>query len=195
VILYHFCTPDSSTSTDTPTVQFLKEISVQCVVLSGACYQIALQLWRSNIGSPLDASGYLSLLRSFVGNFGRIYLLVDALDETSWQDPRETQAFLETLTRLSDDIPPEKSAEKSGPNTSTWKILLSSRMHTLIGHWTRNWCRGPSRVVSLDAHAKPDLDRFVSAELSRRLKVGRLRLRNQSLEQEIVAEITRHAGT
>lgn len=176
-------------------MQFLKDISVQFAVSSEACFQIALQTWKSKAGSPLDLSGYLTLLLSFVAKFNRIYLLVDALDETNWRDSRETQAFLETLTRLSNERPPSKSPEDSDPNTGTWKILLSSRMHTLISHWLGKWCRGPAQVLSLDAHAKPDLDHFVSAELSRRLKVGSLRLRNNALEREIVAEITRHAGT
>jgi len=50
-------------------------------------------------------------------------------------------------------------------------------------------------VVQLGAHTNSDLRNFISTELSRRLKDGRLRLRNEALEQDIVAEIARHAGT
>jgi hypothetical protein len=178
-------------------VQFLSNLAFQFVASSEACYHLALQMWKRKGRSPLDASEYLPLLNSFIAQFSRVYLLVDALDETGWQDPQETKTFLETLTHLTGgDKPLDKPLEGSESSIkSTWKVLLASRMHAVISRWTRSWRRGPALAVSIDTYAKPDLENFVSVELSRRLKVGKLRLRNVALEQEIVTKITRNAGT
>jgi hypothetical protein len=197
ILLYHFCTPTSETYKQSPALQFLEDISVQFIVSSEACYTLALQMWKRKGGLPLELSEYLSLLSSFIAECGRIYLLVDALDETGWRDARETQTFLEMLTHLlGEDRPPNDLVGVSSHRIRpTWKVLLASRMDNLINRYTRSWRRGPAIVVRLDAHTKPDLRNFISTELSRRLKDGRLRLRNEALEQDIVAEIARHAGT
>ncbi|KAK3897606.1 hypothetical protein C8A05DRAFT_19660 [Staphylotrichum tortipilum] len=197
VILNYFWTPNSETYKESPTVQFLKDLSFQFVASSEGCYHVALRMWKRKAGSALDSSEYLPLLNSFVSQCSRVYLLVDALDETGWQDPQETKTFLETLTHLTGgDKLLDKRLEGFGSSRkSTWKVLLASRLHALISRWTGSWRREPALAVSIDTYAKPDLENFISVELSRRLKVGRLRLRNAALEQEIVTKITRHAGT
>ncbi|KAL2192812.1 hypothetical protein P885DRAFT_23605, partial [Corynascus similis CBS 632.67] len=197
VILYYVCTPGSDTYTESPTVQFLKDLSFQFVASSKACYDLAFQMWKRKKGSSLDLSEYIPLLHTFISQCSRIYLLVDALDETSWQDPQETRTFLETLTHLTGcDKPSDKTLEGQGLSIeTTWKVLLTSRMHALISRWTGSWRRGLALTVSIDTSAKPDLENFVSVELSRRLDAGRLRLRNAALKQEIISEITRHGGT
>lgn len=178
-------------------MQFLKDLSFQFVASSKACYDLAFQMWKRKKGSSLDLSEYIPLLHTFISQCSRIYLLVDALDETSWQDPQETRTFLETLTHLTGcDKPSDKTLEGQGLSIeTTWKVLLTSRMHALISRWTGSWRRGLALTVSIDTSAKPDLENFVSVELSRRLDAGRLRLRNAALKQEIISEITRHGGT
>jgi hypothetical protein len=127
--------------------------------------------------SHLQVPDYAAILRTLSVHFGSIYIIVDALDEST-----EEEVFIEGFR----DILSAK------PDTKPFKILITSRHSLRI---ERLFVPMAVSQLSLNGRTGSDIEKFVTSEIESRVRSRKLKLRNQTLAPRIENVLTGRKDT
>jgi hypothetical protein len=159
-----------------------------CNILSALCYQLALQHEAafqileayykeldpsSHLPVPLKTSRLIEVLHDICGVFSRVYLVVDGLDECG----DHTDETVRSMLRIS-LATANKNINVALLSRDELMIREKLEMHF---HW-----------IEIEAHTQ-DIQLYVASELATLIEERRLRLRDPSLKDEIVAKLVEGA--
>jgi hypothetical protein len=122
--------------------------------------------------SHLQVPDYPAILRTLSIRFGSIYIIVNALDEST-----EEEVFIEGFRDI-------LSAQ---PDTKPFKILIASRHSLKI---ERLLVPMAVSQLSLNERTGSDIVKFVTNEIESRVRSRKLKLRNQALASRIENALT-----
>ncbi|KAF1837531.1 hypothetical protein BDW02DRAFT_627945 [Decorospora gaudefroyi] len=178
-VVYFFC--DHRDGAKVTHESFIMSITRQMMEASSSCLEHAKRIYeeRSKNGSrPFIRDEYPILLQSFVDRLKEVFIIVDALDESS-----EGDAIAQSLTAI------HSFGERAGHRT---KILLTSRFDIRLEGRYPNLNRTSAALAD---NMRPDIEHYIEAELDLRVAKGVLKLRNADLVPVIQRQISDFAGT
>lgn len=149
--IYFYC--DQSDERRRSTSQLLATIVRQLCTASKACVQDAFDFYASkgpNSSAPPNAEELVALLQAMSANFGRVYLFVDALDESD-----SSLLMLDALVELIKVI-------EAG--STVWRVFLTSRTNVFLASGSRKEIAG----AALHDKNHTDIAEYVSREIKRR---------------------------
>lgn len=182
-ILFFFC--DHRDQNKKILKGFLMTLARQGAQQSDECLRQAQQLFEEknkDSARPLNIAEYISLVKTFLGTFEQVFVIIDALDEASEKDSIVAAAIdLLSLPQGSTDLKPYQV-----------KVLLTSREDFQI---RRILLPVPYVRLALDESIHEDVELYVKMDIQRRILAGQLKLRNKDLASQIYTMIISRAGT
>jgi amino acid transporter len=141
------------------------------------CMNYAKKLYDEKANNGVRAfnhDDYVPLIESFMMLFDSIFILCDALDESSDADD-----IASTLERLHFNNVPTR-------------LLFTSRFDLQLEHRHEAITR---RRVALAENMQPDIEQYVKTEVESSVAKRLLKLRDTTLRESIEGQVTKHAGT
>lgn len=182
-ILFFFC--DHRDQNKKTLEGFLMTLARQGAQQSDECLRQAQQLFEEknkDSDRPLNVAEYISLVKTFLGTFDQVFVIIDALDEAS-----DKESIVEAAIDLLNL--PKGSANL---NSGLVKVLFTSREDFQI----RRILQSVSYVrLALDESIHEDVELYVKMDIQRRISAGQLKLRNKDLASQIYTTIISRAGT
>ncbi|KAI4957635.1 hypothetical protein J4E86_004774 [Alternaria arbusti] len=178
-IVYFFC--DHRDRAKTTYENFASSVARQMMEASPLCLEEGRSLYneKSREGSrPFQSDDYLSLICSFLGHLKDVFILLDALDEST-----EGDSIARSLARM------HESRKGAGFNI---RILLTSRFDALIQGRYPNLA---TTHVILAENMRPDIQHYVAEELQARVAKGVLKVKNKDILSSMRQQIVLCAGT
>jgi hypothetical protein len=125
-----------------------------------------------------NRTDYIPLLEYFMNHFEQVFILCDALDDST-----EGDAIAAALTRL----------VSYGLRASvSVKVLFTSRFDVQL---ERRHVSITSNRIALAENMKPDIEQYVKMEVDMRVATGVLKLRDMALQPLIQKHVASRAGT
>lgn len=152
---------------------------------SDRCFRHAQHIFKEkneDSERPLNTAEYLSLVKTFLGAFEQVFIIIDALDEAS-----EKGSIVEAVRDLL-FLPQDSFNLKPRPV----KVLLTSREDLQV---RRILPLVPYLRLGLDESMHEDVELYVKIDVQRRVLAGQLKLRDRDLASKIHATIVSRAGT
>jgi amino acid transporter len=178
-VVYFFC--DHRDRTKTTHENFATSIVRQMIGASSLCLEQGRLLYRekSKEGSrPFHSDDYVSLIRLFVDRLKEVFIIVDALDEST-----EGDNIAESLAKIHD------SGKSAGCRIRT---LLTSRFDARTQGRYLNLA---ITHIVLAENMRPDIQHYIGEELQLRVAKGALKVRNKDILSSIQQQVSICAGT
>tara|TARA_R110002060_G_scaffold67685_2_gene76373 strand:- start:913 stop:1596 length:684 start_codon:yes stop_codon:yes gene_type:complete len=174
ITLYFFC--DHRSQQKQILMRLLMSLARQLATRSVTCYQHARQLHtdkKKRDERNLNRSEYLSLVKTMLRDFARVFIVVDALDEA----PDKTM-IVETLKDMLE--PPVSSVAQR--HDLVVKIMLTSREDLGIH---RSLLPMTHMRLSLENATRKDVELYVQASIVERILSRKINLRDKTLANSI----------
>ncbi|KAI4609697.1 hypothetical protein J4E80_008342 [Alternaria sp. BMP 0032] len=178
-IVYFFC--DHRDHAKMTHDNFASSVARQMMEASPLCLDEGRSLYneKSREGSrPFQSDDYLSLICSSLGHLQDVFILLDALDEST-----EGDSIARSLAKI------HESQKGAGCRI---RILLTSRFDALIQGRYPNLA---TTHVILAENMRPDIQHYVAEELQARVAKGVLKVRNKDILSSIRQQVVLRAGT
>lgn len=176
-VLFFFC--DHRDLSKRTLSDFLMNIVKQIIDISPACLKKAKDFYKEKgkkLGLTLSGAEYLALVKSFLGEFDELSVIVDALDEAA-----EADLIADALKQI-----------HASENASVRVLLFTSRFDIRIERKYFSIC---SIRITLAENTRHDIEHCVETELLNRVTRGTIKLRDKGLITMIQAQIGLRAGT
>lgn len=178
-VAYFFC--DHRDRAKLTHENFASSVARQMMEASPLCLEQGRLLYneKSKEGSrPFQSDDYFSLICSFVEHLEDVFIILDALDEST-----EGDGIARSLARM------YESRKGAGCRI---RILLTSRFDALIQGRYPNLA---TTHVILAENMRPDIQHYIAEELQVRVAKGVLKVRNKDILSSMRQQVVRCAGT
>ena len=124
----------------------------------------------------------MSVFLAIIHRFGRIFLVLDALDECTLDQRKDLCRFILSLANTT----------TTGPSQGVVKLFVTSRKESDI---ERVFQRESIPTIEVEAtKVNEDIEVYVNAQIHVRLENGSLKLRDITLKDKILSALTTKAG-
>ena len=174
-----YCNYQESRTTMTYIRLALKQLCRKIPSIPPKLHEVWERHYRNNSQPKYDELHTIFL--AIIPQFGRIFFVLDALDECNLDQRKDLCEFILGLVDTS-----------TGINQGIVKLFVTSRKESDIERAFQQ--RSIPTIEVKAANVDDDINIYVKAQIKLRLQDGSLRLRNMALKDKILSVLTSKAG-
>ena len=135
-----------------------------------------------------------SVFLAIIQQFGRIFFVLDALDECSLDQRQDLCKFILSLANSTTTGPtlPSPTVDGTSPTHGVVKLFVTSRKELDIERAFRQ--ESIPTIEFEAAKVNKDIEVYIKAQIDVRLQNGSLELRDRALKDKILSALTTKAG-